>query len=134
MERGLFWLSLLLVFLGLAWMGWNEYQKIEAYRRWAENFERAKYDIYAVLGQKGNTLTVGKPTRSGPVELQTFSLRDVQEIRLLVRDRPVPLESPPHQGTSALEFIFANGAESLKVPFTDITLAVQWGKYLQGAL
>ncbi len=53
MTRGLIWLPLLAIFIGLAWAGWNEYQKLEAYRAWAEQFDRAKYDIYAVLGQKG---------------------------------------------------------------------------------
>ena len=74
MERGLLWLPLLAVFFWLAWSGWNEYQKIEAYRIWVQDYDRAKYDIYSVLGQKGKELTWGKPTRTGPVNLQTFSL------------------------------------------------------------
>ena len=39
MERGLLWLPLLGVFIWLSWAGWNEYQKLEAYRAWAESFE-----------------------------------------------------------------------------------------------
>ncbi|MCF3606421.1 hypothetical protein L2E81_07160 [Planktothrix agardhii 1033] len=35
MERGLLWLPLLAIFIGLAWSGWNEYQKLEAYQAWA---------------------------------------------------------------------------------------------------
>ena len=50
MERGLLWLPLLAVFFWLAWSGWNEYQKVEAYRRWAADYDKAKYDLYAVLG------------------------------------------------------------------------------------
>ena len=65
MERGLLWLPLLVAFFGLAWSGWNEYQKIEFYKQWAEKFERHKYDIYAVLGQQGDRLTWGQPTRKG---------------------------------------------------------------------
>lgn len=59
MERGLLWLPLLAVFIWLAWQGWNEYQKVEAYQNWAKHFERAKYDIYAVLAQNGSNLTWG---------------------------------------------------------------------------
>ena len=72
MERGLLWLPLLAVFIGLAWAGWNESQKVEAYRVWAKPFAKVKYDIYAVLGQNGTHLTWGKPTRKGIVNLQTF--------------------------------------------------------------
>ena len=64
MVRGLFWLSLLLVFFLLAWGGWNEYQKVEAYRVWAEDFDQAKYDIYAIIGVKAKEITWGKPGRS----------------------------------------------------------------------
>ena len=93
MERGLMWLPLLAIFIGLAWAGWNEYQKLEAYRVWAEQFAKAKYDIYAVLGQQEDSLTWGKPTRRGPVNLQTFSLKDVESLRLLVNSQAVDLES-----------------------------------------
>jgi hypothetical protein len=134
MERGLLWLPLLVIFFGLAWTGWNEYQKIEAYRRWAEEFERSKYDIYAILGQKGNCLTWGKPTRSGPINLQTFSLDNVRAIRLLVDDRPVAWQSLPTKGTPVIEFSFAQGMSSIQIPFTEIPLAAQWAQYLQQQL
>ena len=135
MERGLMWLPLLAIFIWLAWAGWNEYQKLEAYRAWAQKFDRAKYDIYAVLAQKGDNLTWGKPTRSGPVNLQTFSLKDVQSLRLLVNGAVVDLENPPKSGsTIALEFLLSDGAAAVQVPFTEIALAVQWGKHLQQEL
>ena len=60
MIHGLLWLPLLAAFIGLAWAGRNEYQKIEAYRVWAEPYDRAKYDLYSVLGQAGDTLTWGQ--------------------------------------------------------------------------
>jgi hypothetical protein len=135
MERGLLWLPLLAAFFWLAWSGWNEYQKIEAYRNWAQQFDRAKYDIYAVLGQKGSELTWGKPTRNEPINLQTFSLKKVQSIRLMVDDKVADLEVPPSKGRAiALEFIFPEPTASIKVPFTEIPLATQWGKYLQQEL
>jgi len=135
MERGLLWLPLLAMFIWLAWSGWNEYQKVEAYRNWAEKFERAKYDIYAVLGQKDSDLTWGKPTRKEPVELETFSLKDVQSIRLLVDNQAADLEKPPSKGRAiALEFLFPEPTASIKVPFTEVPLAAEWGKYLQKEL
>ncbi|MEG4807221.1 hypothetical protein QUA82_06255 [Microcoleus sp. F8-D3] len=134
MERGLMWLPLLAIFIFLAWAGWNEYQKLETYRVWAEQFEVAKYDIYAVLGQKEDCLTWGKPTRSGPVNLQTFSLKDVESLRLSVNSQAVDLESPPNSGSPiALEFLLKDSA-AVQVPFTEIPLATKWGKHLQQEL
>jgi hypothetical protein len=135
MERGLLWLPLLAMFFWLAWSGWNEYQKVEAYRNWAQQFERAKYDIYGVLGQKNSDLTWGKPTSKGPINLETFSLKNVQSIRLLVNEQPVDLETPPNRGRAiALEFLFLEPTASIKVPFTEIPLAAEWGKFLQQEL
>ncbi|MEH1926549.1 MAG: hypothetical protein V7K14_21965 [Nostoc sp.] len=135
MERGLLWLPLLVMFFWLAWQGSKEYQKVEAYRAWAEQFERAKYDIYSVLGQKGNNLTWGKPTPKGPIKLETFSLLDVKQIYLLVDDKQVDFESIPEKGRSIeLEFLFSESTNSVRVPFTEIPLAAEWGKFLQRVL
>lgn len=134
MERGLLWLPLLVTFIWLAWQGRNEYQKVEAYRNWAQQFERAKYDIYAVLAQNGSNLTWGKPTREGPIKLETFSLKDVQSLRLMVDEKPVPMETPPIKGRDiSLEFVFRSDT-SVSVPFTEIPLAAEWGKHLQQEL
>jgi hypothetical protein len=133
MERGLLWLPLLVAFFWLAWQGSQEYQKLEAYRLWAEQFERAKYDIYAVLGQKGNDITWGKPTTKGLINLETFSLLDVQEIRFLVNGNAVDIENPPQKGRQIeLEFLLTN--KSIRVPFTEVPLAAKWGKFLQETL
>ncbi len=135
MEHGLLWLPLLAMFFWLAWQGSKEYQKVEAYRVWAEQFERAKYDIYSVLGQKGNSITWGKPTPQGPIKLETFSLVSVQKISLLVDGKSVNVENPPDKGGSIeLEFVFFQSADSVRVPFTEIPLAAQWAKYLDLAL
>lgn len=131
MERGLIWLPLLGLFTWLAWQGRREFQKVEAYQNWAKQFDKSKYDIYAVLGQSGNNLTWGKPTRTGPVDLKTFSLTQVREIRLLVDEKPMALEKPPNKGKAiALEFIMSPQA-TVRIPFTEISLAAEWGKYLQ---
>ncbi|WP_414567177.1 hypothetical protein [Nostoc sp. CCY 9925] len=135
MEHGLLWLPLLAMFFWLAWQGSKEYQKVEAYRVWAEQFERAKYDIYSVLGQKGNSITWGKPTPQGPVKLETFSLVDVKEISLLIDGKSVNVEIPPDKGRSIeLEFVFCESGDSVRVPFTEIPLAAEWAKYLHSAL
>jgi hypothetical protein len=131
MERGLIWLPLLAMFIWLTWTGWNEYQKVEAYRLWSEDFDKAKYDIYAVLGQKGEFVTWGKPTRKGMIQLQTFSLKDVQEIRLLVNNNPVQLDQLPNKGRVSLEFRFNNSENSIQIAFTEIELAAKWTNYLQ---
>jgi hypothetical protein len=132
MERGLLWLPLLGVFFWLAIAGWREYKKVEAYRLWAEQFEKAKYDIYAVMGLSGCEITWGTPTRKGPVNLQTFSLQDIKLIRLLVDQQPVELNEPPTQGRSiALEFVLNHSSAPVKIPFTEVALAAEWGRYLQ---
>ncbi|HEY9908805.1 MAG TPA: hypothetical protein V6D18_14505 [Thermosynechococcaceae cyanobacterium] len=132
MERGLLWLPLLVLFFWLTWAGWNEYQKLEAYKIWAAEFDRAKYDIYAVLGQKGDDLTWGTPTRKGAVNLKTFSLKTVDSVRLLVNQQPVDLENPPAKGRSILEFV--TEAAPIQVPFTEPALAAKWGQFLQREL
>jgi len=134
MERGLFWLPLLGLFIWLSWAGWNEYQKVEAYKIWAEQFDRAKYDVYAVLGQTEDKIIWGKPTRQGMVNLKSFYLKDVTSIRLLVNDRPVDIPEDPEtvaqkQGKICLEFALSSGANQ-QVPFTEFPLAAKWAKFL----
>jgi hypothetical protein len=118
------------MFFWLAWAGWNDYQKLEVYREWAVQFQRAKYDLYSVLGEKEGELTWGKATRKGIVELQTFSLKNVQAIRLLVNNQAVDLQAPPDRGRSiSLEFELPDS--SVKIPFTQVSLAAKWGQVLQ---
>jgi hypothetical protein len=132
MERGLLWLPLLVAFLWLAWQGSREYQKLEAYRIWAEQFDKSKYDIYAVIGLKDDKITSGKPTTQGPVELATFSLLDVTDLRLVVDDKVMELENHPPKGRDIqLEFVFSE-SETVRIPFTEVPLAANWAKYLQG--
>jgi hypothetical protein len=131
MERGLFWLPLLALFIWLAWAGWNEYRKLEAYKVWAEGFERAKYDIYAVLGQADDRLVWGKPTRQGPVDLQTVSLRDVVAIAHYDSASPPPPEANWPKGCEAgLQLTLMSGATRW-IPFTDGDLTIAWQERLQ---
>ncbi|MDX2216600.1 MAG: hypothetical protein SFY66_25275 [Oculatellaceae cyanobacterium bins.114] len=135
MTRGLLWLPLLIVFIGLAWAGWNEYQKLETYKAWAQQFDHAKYDIYAVLGQKGNELTWGKPTRKGPIELQSFSLQEVNQIQVVVGDRVINLSTVnPEtltQKSDRADLEFQLTTTTIRIPFTELQLAIQWGNHLQ---
>ncbi|NJK60437.1 MAG: hypothetical protein HC918_09635 [Oscillatoriales cyanobacterium SM2_1_8] len=63
MERGLLWLPLLGVLIGLVVAGRRQWQQVEAYRQWSATMERHKYDLYGVLGQQGDRLWWGKPWR-----------------------------------------------------------------------
>ncbi len=131
MVRGLFWLSLLVVFFLLAWGGWNEYQKLEAYRVWAEDFDQAKYDIYAIIGVKDKEITWGQPGRSIPDNLPKFLLNDVDKIELLVNDKSVDLANLPKKGKPVIQFSFIEENKSgVKIPFTEIDLAAKWLTYL----
>lgn len=119
MVRGLIWLPLLTIFLVLTAWGWQEYQKVEAYGRWARAYERHKYDIYAVLGQQGDQLTWGKPSgvKHGELQitdLQTICLQDIREITLqTVPNLAITLESK-------------DGEQIYKIPFTDLAIATKW--------
>lgn len=134
MERGLLWLPLLIFFIGLAWTGWREYQKVETYQTWADQFDRAKYDIYSVLGQKGDVLTWGKPTRKGPINLETFSLKAVESIQLQVNGSPIEMENAQGKGRAMLEFVCRDRPTPIQIPFTEPELAAKWGQHLQNEL
>uniref|UniRef100_B8HVN2 Uncharacterized protein n=1 Tax=Cyanothece sp. (strain PCC 7425 / ATCC 29141) TaxID=395961 RepID=B8HVN2_CYAP4 len=135
MAQGIFWSILLIFFAVLAGLGWWEYRRIEAYRLWATQFDHAKYDIYAVLGQKGQELIWGKPTRRGPVDLQQINLAQVEAIALWIDDQPVDLDALPARGrriSLALQPI--EKTTWIKIPFTEIPLAAEWTKHLQQSL
>ena len=134
MERGLLWLPLLAVFIGLAWAGWDEYQKVQAYQAWSVDFERSKYDIRAVLGQAGTLLTWGRPTRQGPINTTSLCLTEVAAIDLEVEGIKVPLgQDLPRKGAVALVLTTDQGART-GIPFTDADLARRWQKVLQQLL
>lgn len=134
MERGLLWLPLLGIFIWLAWAGWNEYQKVQAYETWAAGFDRSKYDVKSVLGQSGNSLTWGKPTRRGPVDLTSLSLTEVESLDLAVNDHRLSSEEDlPKEKPADLVFTLKSG-ETYRVPFTDGTLAYRWKKALHQSL
>ncbi|MCS6814530.1 MAG: hypothetical protein NZ772_13325 [Cyanobacteria bacterium] len=141
MEHGLAWLPLLAIFFWLAWAGWNEYQKVEAYRQWAQPFETAKYDIYSVLGYANGAITWGLPSRRGPVNLQTIPLATVQSITLMLDHQPVQPDQVSLNNKSiglrlggrsvSLQLVLTDNQTVIQIPFTDITLADQWQRYLQ---
>ena len=138
MARGLAWLPLLALFFGLAWAGWNEYRKLEAYKEWAQQFERAKYDIYAALGQQGDVLTWGRPTRQGIVEAESLNLSEVHQIELEVDGRSISNSDVdsgelPGKGKFSLGITMKNGHHT-SVPFTEGAMAIQWLQFLQTQL
>jgi hypothetical protein len=142
MERGLMWLPLLGAFIWLVRAGANEYQKLEAYKRWAVGFDRYKYDIYSVIGIKGRELSWGKPTKKEPKDLQTFSLDRVKQIQLVVDNKPIELEkyandldNLPVSGNRAnLRFEFTDNSELVDIPFTEIPMAAEWAVFLQSEI
>ena len=130
MVRGLLWLPLLAVFIGLTWAGWNEYRKVEVYKQWAAQFERAKFDIYAVLGQKGDQLTWGLPTRNGVVETETLDMLQVEQLCMEVNGQKTDPDQLPNRGRFALGFTLKEG-KTKSVPFTDGEIARQWFDFLR---
>jgi hypothetical protein len=130
MERGLLWFPLLIVFIWLAWSGKKEYQKVEAYKLWAEQFDQSKYDIYAVLGKKGDLITWGKPTSKGIINQKTFSLQNLEQINLTLKNQIINIDNIPENGEGNLQFLLKDN-EIINIPFTDINLAVRWLTYLQ---
>jgi len=136
MERGLMWLPLLVIFFGLAWSGWNEYQKVEAYKQWATQFERHKYDIYAVLGQQGDRLTWGKPTRKEPQDLRTIDFQEIERIRFRIDSKfydAKDSEFPLNAKKISLEVVLKTG-EMPSIRFTDIDIAAGWYRFLSDRL
>ncbi len=134
MQRGLMWLPLLVAFFWLAWAGWNEYQKLQAYERWARQFDRSKYDVYAALGQQDDQLTWGKPTRKEPIDLQSVKLSDVQEIKLRIDGESFKLDDSnmPDRGKSIAIDLSLKTNSTASIPFTDLSIAMDWYRYLSG--
>ena len=140
MERGLLWLPLLGIFIWLAWAGWNEYQKVEAYRRWSSDFERHKYDIYAILGQSGDRLVWCKPARQNPIELGSMRFGEIQAVHLNMNGKRIQAANLPEAiaktqkiKTVAIELVTTAqpGQESVQsIPFTDAAIALNWFRYL----
>lgn len=134
MERGLLWTPLLVLFIWLAWAGWNEYQKLEAYKVWAQSFERSKYDILAALGQVGDTLTWGKPTRSGPANLQSVDRQHIAAVQLWVDNQEIPPDNGVEGGKKAhiaLQMSDPAAKNPIVLPFTDVQMAMQWASFLR---
>ena len=129
MERGLLWLPLLILFIWLVWSGNREYLKVKIYQSWSEQFEQAKYDIYSVLGKKGDLITWGKPTTEGIVDQSTFSLQQIQKINLLVNNQVISVDDVPIKGEASLQFLLSDNT-LINVPFTDVDLTVKWLNYL----
>jgi len=133
MERGLLWLPLLVLFFWLVWSGKKEYDKVQAYQAWAEQFDKSKYDIYSVLGKKGDLITIGIPTNQGIKEQKTFSLQNLSQLNLLVKNQVVDVDNLPEKGEATLEFSLKEN-QTIQVPFTDINIASQWFKYLKKSI
>ena len=126
------WLPLLGAFIWLARAGANEYQKLEAYKRWAVGFDRCKYDIYAVMGLKDRELSWGQPHKQEVKDIQTFSLDRVKQVQLVVDQKLIDVDELPNRGKKInLQFQFLDSADLVDIPFTEVPMASEWAKFLQ---
>ncbi len=135
MVHGLLWLPLLAIFFGLAWAGWNEYQKVQGYGAWALQYEKSKYDIYAALGYRSGTLTWGKPLRKGIEDRQVMDLTALKGVQLRVDGVVVDIVDPPDRGqVIAVELLPLSGGDLIQIPFVTIDPAIEWVNFLQAKL
>lgn len=131
MLHGLMWFPLLGIFFWLAKVGYDEYQKLEAYKIWAVGFDRCKYDIYSTLGIKDRDLTWGKPTKSGSIDYQTFSLDRVSQVQLIIDGKSIDLTALPAEGKKIdLQIQLIDNPNNINIPFTEIPLAAEWATFL----
>ncbi|EKV02284.1 hypothetical protein Lepto7375DRAFT_4507 [Leptolyngbya sp. PCC 7375] len=136
MIHGLLWLPLLIFFFWITWAGWNEYKKVETYKQWATQFERAKYDIYAALGQVERTLTWGLPTRQGVIDLQTIQFDQIRTIDLLIQGDDAftqAVKGTAKKSEAVIQLNLQDG-KTPQIPFTDVELAKQWHGFLAQTL
>lgn len=133
MSHALLWLPLLAVFSVLAWLGWVEYRKLEHYRQWAQQFEASKYDITTVLGQQGDRLTWGRPTRQGIVNLQTCELSTLQRVWVEGGGQRLETEATPAKEPLHLVLQTCQG-ECYRISFTELPLALAWRDRLAGKI
>ena len=132
MERGLLWLPLLVLFFGLAWAGWNEYQKVQGYSAWAKQYEKSKYDVLAALGYRKGELSWGKPIRKGLEDRQVMSITALKGVQLRIDGTIANLEALPDSGKIiALELLPIDGNGVIQIPFVGIDLAAEWTSYLK---
>ena len=132
MERGLLWLPLLVLFFGLAWAGWNEYQKVQGYSAWAKQYEKSKYDVLAALGYRKGELSWGKPIRKGLEDRQVMSIAALKGVQLRIDGTIADLEMLPDSGKIiALELLPIDGNGVIQIPFVGIDLAAEWTSYLK---
>jgi hypothetical protein len=132
MERGLLWLPLLVLFFGLAWAGWNEYQKVQGYSAWAKQYEKSKYDVLAALGYRKGEISWGKPIRKGLEDRQVMSIAALKGVQLRIDGTIADLEMLPDSGKIiALELLPTDGNGVIQIPFVGIDLAAEWTHYLK---
>lgn len=132
MVHGLLWLPLLIFFFWITWAGRNEYQKVETYKDWATQFERAKYDIYAALGQSEHTLTWGVPTRQGVINQQHANIDQIETIDLLTKGEEAftqGVQGVAKKGAAVIQLNLEDGSRP-QIPFTDADIARQWHSFL----
>lgn len=130
MERGLLWLPLLVLFFWLAWSGKKNMIKFRLIKHGQNNLISPNMTFIQCWGKKGDLITIGIPTNQGIKEQKTFSLQNLSQLNLLVKNQVVDVDNLPEKGEATLQFSLKEN-QTIDVPFTDINIASQWLKYLK---
>jgi hypothetical protein len=133
MVEGLLWLPLLGVFIWLFWAGRQEYGRREAYRTWAEAFERHSYDRLAIVGQQGDRLTWGQPTTADPQSLQSVVLSQLHDAQLWIDGHSwdSPTTILPLQVRDVRLVLRDRDGHRWEIAFADKAIARTWWVYLR---
>ena len=72
----------------------------------------------------------GQPRRTGITDVQSVDVESIETVNVKVDDKLIDLSHPPQQSSAiVLELNVAESAYA--IPFTDVSLAVQWAIALQ---
>jgi hypothetical protein len=88
------------------------------------------------LGQKGDRLTWGRPTRKDPIDIQTVTFQDIARIRFRIDSKffdAKDAEFPLNAKKISLELVLKTG-EMPSIRFTDIDIAAAWYRFLSDRL
>ncbi|NJK34110.1 MAG: hypothetical protein HC919_03695 [Oscillatoriales cyanobacterium SM2_2_1] len=136
MLEGILWLPLLGVFGWLFWAGRQEYGRREAYRSWAESFERHSYDRRVLVGQQGDRLIWAQPTTAVPQVLHTVPLSQLLEVQLLIDGNPweCPDDILPLQVRDVRLILGDRDGQRWEIAFEDKAIARNWWVYVRSQI
>ena len=89
-----------------------------------------------MLGQQGDRLTWGKPTRKDPKDIQSASFQDIARIRFRIDSKfydDKDAEFPLNAKNISVELVLKTG-EMPSIRFTDVDIASGWYRFLSDRL